>query len=134
MQSTGNKETRTAEPENPTDMSVKPSTTESALPHANFRSHSFHTQHKATGKQRLLFSATDPSELLPMSGILSAYLTSMAGLCRISPSQFQELCEDEQLHVGLSVQICPNPCFPFSFRLLSSSSTCFDVNWNFLTR
>lgn len=62
------------------------------------------------------------------------HLTSMAGLCRISPSQFQELLEAEQAQGGLSLQICPNFCFSRSFKSLSSSSTCFDVKWNFLTR
>lgn len=79
MQSVGDKETRTEEPETPTDMSVKPSTTESALPQANFRPHSFHTRHKAMGKPRLLLSATDPGELLPMSGIPGVCLPDLDG-------------------------------------------------------
>lgn len=69
-----------------------------------------------------------------MAGVRPTHLTSMAGLCMTSPSQFQELLEAEQVQEGLSLQIFPNFCFSCSFESLSSSSTCFDVKWNFLTR
>lgn len=62
------------------------------------------------------------------------HLTSMVELFRSSPSQFQELLEAAQQHEGWSLQMCPNRAFPLSFRSVSSSSTCFAINWNFFTR
>lgn len=70
----------------------------------------------------------------PLAGAPPAHLTSMAGLCRTSPSQFQELLEAGQAQGALSLQICPSFCFSTSLKSFSSPSTCFDVNWNFLTR
>lgn len=62
------------------------------------------------------------------------HLTSMEELLRISPSQFQELLDTAQQQGGASLHMGPNRIFPLSLRSLSSSSTCFDRNWNFLTR
>ena len=63
-----------------------------------------------------------------------AHLTSMAGLLRTSPSQFQALLETAQQHGGRSLHSCPNRFFPRPRTLPSSSSAGFGTNWNFLTR
>lgn len=63
-----------------------------------------------------------------------AYLTSMAELSRVSPSQFQVVLAALQQQDGWSRQKWPKRFFPMSMTLLSLSSESFDVNWKLFTR
>lgn len=65
---------------------------------------------------------------------IEAYLTSIAELSRVSPSQFQVLLTILQQQAGWSLQNWPKRFFPMSMTLLSLSSESFDVNWKHFTR